>query len=81
MGVKFAKIIFEKLIAGPLATAFGTVGFKKLSTESDLPALTPDKFDLNFLKLQAGAYTITVTAVCNGLEESDHSDPVFYAVN
>ena len=79
MGFTFVKLLTNEAVA----SAEG-IAFKRLSPE-EIPTFTPDfesgRLDLSTLGLAPGRYSITVTALADGLEESDHSKEEIYVVN
>ncbi len=81
MGFAFAKLALKKLFEGTIVSSLKNKGFKKLSTKTPLPTLTTQDFNLGFLIIPPGTYSITVTAVAKGFEESEHSNPVEYTRN
>ena len=69
---------FKKLIVGDFVSLRDGFGFKKLSETTLTPI--PSGFDLSILDLAQGEYTITVTAISEGLTESKHSNSVIYTI-
>lgn len=85
----FNKLVFKKLTPGKIVSSKGGRVFKKLSTEVAappppiiIPGLYPDNFNLGWLGLKSGTYTLTATTLAPslGLYESEQSDSVKYKV-
>ena len=81
----FNKLFFKKLKPDKVVATKGDKAFQKLTppANQDAPPLTgldPENFNLAWLFLKSGTYTLTVTASAPslGLAESERSNPVEY---
>lgn len=81
----FNKLFFKKLKPDKVVATKGDKAFQKLTppANQDAPPLTgldPENFDLAWLFLKSGTYTLTATvsAPSLGLAESERSNPVEY---
>ncbi len=79
MGFTFVKLLTNEAVA-----TSGGFAFKRLSA-GEIPTFSPiferGRLDLSTLGLKPGRYTITATALAEGLAESDRSNAVTYIVN
>ena len=85
----FNKLFFRKHKPGEIVASKDDKSFRKLTSAVEqepkpptISGLDPDNFDLRWLGLKPGTYTLVVTSVAEGLRvaESDFSEPIEYTV-
>jgi hypothetical protein len=85
----FNKLFFKKHKLGDVVASKDDKSFRKLTSAVEqepkpptIEGLDPDNFDLRWLGLKHGTYTLTVTSIAPSLHmvESNHSEPVEYTV-